>query len=296
MLMKPFIFLVLAGLASLISCNSNESGASKKDAEYTAEMLEVTQFDTLDVSSAWTVELQESDRYSVSLNYPADIRKHIVARCENGRLRLDIVSKGDSDPLARNDLKQYISANRPKALITLPSFDKIILDESASLNFCEDFFIGKCNIAMHGASNISGGILHADSVRIHMDGAAVLDTKIKAGTVAFNRSISASFKPSLSAQSLALTQTGASSVVLGEQYYKEGIMLSLDISENATMEAGKVPFEKVVVDAAGSSAAVVHPTKILEVNASGASSVRYIFTKELAKNISENDSATVRIE
>lgn len=296
MLMKPFIFLFLAGLASLISCNSNESGTSKNDAEYTAELLDVTKFDTLNISSAWTVELKESDRYSVSLNYPANIRKHIVARCENGRLRLDIVSKGDSNPLARNDLKQYITVNRPKALITLPSFDKIILDESASLNFCENFVIGKCKITMHGASNISGGSVHADSIRIHMDGAAVLDTKIEAGAIAVNLANSASFKPSLTSQSLALTQTGASSVVLGEQYYKEGGMLSLDISENATMEAGKVPFEKVVVDAAGTSAAVVHPTKILEVNASGASSVRYIFTKELTKNISENDSASVRIE
>ena len=298
--MKTLQIISLIVAATLFACRPGGSNEAEYSVKFSEETLEAEPFDTVEILSGFVVELKKSDKYSVEVKYPAHFDNFLIQEISGNKLKLGFETTTELNDSVNGfdsgEVYQFLIQNKPTAVISTPSPKYIRLMGGSELNFGEGFTADDCTVEMRRASVISGGSLNARHLAVTMDDASDCKMNISADSAEVSLRGSASFRPAIYARSLTVDMAESCSAAMTKLIDKRGDYFRLDISGSSMLDSGEIPFGKIEVKASGASEAVVHPARMLFVDASDESAVRYIFTKMLVKEIRENDNASVRIE
>ena len=237
--MKKALFSIIAALAFIASAGAQEAMTSQR---YAAK-----DFTSLSISNAFEVELRIADRYSVTLEYPADCASYISVAKQKATLFIGLKNKTP---------RKFLSGKHTyRAIIEMPAVYGIYLSGASRLTCAEPMLMNMHPFELHlsGASRVTGLVIEGPSVDIELSGASKAEVNINAAEV--EAEVNGASK---------LTLTG----IAGE--------LSLEANGASGINAKNVKAGRVEVDGSGASKLYVYAEQELEVDLSGASKCEYI--------------------
>jgi hypothetical protein len=240
--MKKAFFAVLAALLVMpllaVGCKRVDPGPS------VSKNFDLTEFNKVEIGSAFEVELVPSDTWSISITAQETLFDHI-----------NVTKSGDKLEINLNwSWGTWVSSwgfQRPKARITMPELAGLNLS-GASKGTANGFRSSNVtSIQVSGASQLQFDI-QATSADIDISGASRIDGSLKAGTIHAIVNGASRAKITGTADNLVLNGSGAS-----------------------TLDLENLIVKKVDVTLSGASHGTVSPIDTMKVSISGASSLTY---------------------
>ncbi|MCK5736696.1 MAG: DUF2807 domain-containing protein [Spirochaetaceae bacterium] len=162
------MMLIVMGIGriALSRALDSEPGIQAEDwtpsGEEVSETLNLNGFDTLVVESVWTVQVKQSDEFSIKVFYPSNIEDEVHIRVRGKELVLGL-----------RDEHRYSGANM-SAEITMPSLSEIQIDGSAYIEF-GNFNEDEISIVIDGAADVNGYNSSAERLSVNLDGMGKVD-------------------------------------------------------------------------------------------------------------------------
>ncbi len=224
-------------------------GGCRPSGPTVTQEYEISDFSRVQVSSAFEIEITQSDTYSISVTAPENWFKYI--NVEKAAQTLEIGM----------DIKFWGFWNRiavqPKVEITMPSLE--ILDMSGA------------------TSGLVRGFESANDFRLNLSGASHLDMEITAYDTSLTISGASELSGRLNAHDVRINLSGASSTELEGEINN----LNLQVSGASHANLDELPGQDARVEVSGASNATVSIDGILDVFLSGASELKYTGSPEL---------------
>ena len=210
--MKNIILPITVALSlSFISCSLNINGnrgldfiesSTSYDSNMTNETRKVSQFDNVDISSAFKVVVTDNDyKGNVVVSAPSDALGKIVTKVVNGTLKVYV----DGSISMKNGEKLEITfPHRKLRDIKISGASKLVADHVLKVD--------KLNVNLSGASSLD---LNVVSNLIKLDHSGASKFKIKGNAQNFDANVSGASKldaEDLKAANVKLKASGASSV------------------------------------------------------------------------------------
>jgi len=129
------------------------------DEDFTSKTLDLANFDAIETSGIWQVELQQGNDYSVTLYYPEPEADEINVYVWDNQLHLE------------NDLKWQRQHTLFRATITMPELSSLRTEEGASITF-NNFNCTDLDIKITGAAEIDARNSRIENLKLRCDGAA----------------------------------------------------------------------------------------------------------------------------
>ena len=296
MIMKTLRQVILA-LTFIVFSSCTLSGQERIQRE-----IPIAPFEDVEIFAHFIVTFEQADEYSLTVEYPKNYDKRLVAEVRDNTLRLGF-----------RNIYNFIDG-RPTAHITAPSFNDLEIRGAAIIHFEGRFLGHECEIKLSGDSQLEDLNLKAQEISLKMSGASKFThsilqcTEFESETSGASRfdvdvvsnhadvEISGASEGAfyLAAQKLELEGSGAA--ILGLKPFDDrlGNYFELDLSGAMDLDAGALPFTSINAFLSGASKAMVAPEKDLSVKMSGASRLQYRGNTQLRK--STNLSAGCKIE
>lgn len=203
----------------------------------------ITDFNRVQVSSAFEIEITQADTYSISVTAPENWFEYIDVEKTVQTLEIGM------------DIKFWGFWNRmtaqPKVIITMPSLE--ILDMSGA------------------TSGLVRGFESAQDFRLNLSGASRLDMEIAAYDTSLTISGASELSGQLDAHDVRINLSGASSTELAGTINN----LNLQVSGASHADLEEFPGQDARVELSGASNATVSIDGTLDIFLSGASELKY---------------------
>jgi len=227
--MKSIITLVLSSVL-LFSCSINTVEGSST---LIKKKYDLKDFNTIDLSSSFDVEIIQSDEFKVLLECNENIYEYVKLSVHNKELIADLTGNTS------------YSNTTLKLKIFLPELKSVSSSGACSIDF-EEFHSEKLNLSLSGASYVSGELFIKDKMIIDASGASGINLDGKVKNLKLDLSGASEFegKNFVVAKNFVLDASGASSInttvngtldieVSGASdvdYYGNGTIINEDIS------------------------------------------------------------------
>jgi hypothetical protein len=212
--------------------------------EMETRQFNFTEFTNVDIGSAFSYEIKQSDTYSISIMAYENLFDDIKVSKEGQTLKIE-----KDIPWTILD----IGFDRPKAIINMPRLH--ILDSSGATN------------------GIVSGFSSTDNMEITVSGASSMElVEIVAGGIYFDISGASDVDGVLEAKNIALEVSGASSVNLNGV----GSHVDINASGASRLELSELMVNDADVMLSGASDCTLNVDGTLDVDLSGASKLEYI--------------------
>lgn len=240
--MKMLNFFLMVMTSSLFSCVRIDC-SNLIDKTYS-----ITEFDALDVSHAFEVELIPSDRESVELRIPADAEKYVVVEKKGSSLHIGM-KKGNTYHFVKHKKDSYL-----KAYVSFKEMKEIVASGASDVEMKGSYVVPEQNmkIDLSGASEFKGDILEVDRLTADLSGASDL----KGNHFTVNR--------------IKLDLSGASELDIKGS----GNDMEMECSGASEVDADKFPVKNFSGKFSGASEADLYVTETFSGSASGASEVK----------------------
>ena len=205
------IYASVAVVAAAVLPGCSTGHVVKVSGPMVSQSVSATDFQKLDVSSVFDVEVKSGNEYSVSLNVPESLLPHLVAKAEGGVLTLGF------------NCSVNISSDKyfPKAVVTMPSLSAVSTSGQSSVHvgcavndafavstsgqsdvkFVQDITLNSLSVSSSGQSDVDLKDVMAQEVSLSTSGQSDID---------FGKIVAAQFTAHSSGQS---DISGASAVV-----------------------------------------------------------------------------------
>ena len=293
--MRRLITLLAAAILAALPLGAVQTGAeSAPEKTGTRSYEQLAPFEALDVSWVYQVELQRSDRCSVSVTAPQSILQYLKVGVSNGKLTLSV------ENLSRDIQRQVevlLRHSEVKAVVSMPTLSGIEIHGAAKLSATGSFSTPKdrFSLKMSGATAISGLAVQARSADIQGSGAAKFDLlgDFRELKLTLSGAVSgslASGQLSEPVQDAVLRLSGAVKFTLSSRIEELNLESSGAVSFSMTGSAGKLsargsgassfelieaPAEQARISLSGAAKASLAVNRTLDVKLGGAATCRY---------------------
>lgn len=286
--MKKLITLLAATVMAVLpvpfthAAQPESPGEARQTQEY-----KVRNFDGLDVSWIYKVDLTRANRYSVSIDAPDFIIPYLQVDVRDGVLCLEVRDMP-------RDIRRKIENghNEVRASVSMPELLTLKMSGAASLSTQDEFLHrnDKFTLRLSGASSARGLSLRATEADIECSGAAKFDLKGDFDRVDLGLSGAANGQLEASPKVAELEMSGSAKLKWNGKAGKVGLTASgaagLNFEGSATelrligsgaarINAAMAPARDVSVSLSGAAKCDVDVRESLDANLSGAASCRY---------------------
>ena len=129
------------------------------DENFISKTLDLVDFDAIETSGIWQVDIQQGSEYSIVLHYPESEVREIDVYTWDNQLHLD------------NDMEWQRQKTLFRATITLPELSSLRTEDGASITF-HDFNCGNLDIKITGTAEIDARNSRIENLKLRCDGAA----------------------------------------------------------------------------------------------------------------------------
>lgn len=286
--MKKLITLLAMAIMALLPVQASRAAST----DYPAEAREtreykVRNFDGLDVSWIYKVDLTRASRYSVSVDAPDFIIPYLRVDVRDGVLCLEVRDMP-------RDIKRKIENGRyeVRAAVAMPELETLRMSGASSLS-TRDEFLHKNNdftLRLSGASSARGLSVRAAAADIECSGAAKFDLKGDFDRIDLELSGAANGQLDASPKVAELEMSGSAKLNWNGKAGKVGVTasgaaslsfdgsaaeLQIGGSGAAKINAAMAPARDVSVNLSGAAKCDIDVRGSLDANLSGAASCRY---------------------
>jgi len=256
---RVYLFLMVAGLTTMFVFGQKK------------EIRQVSGFTGINASGTFDVTVVKGSTESLTIEANEDTMPYVRSEVRNGVLYLYLDS-----PRRLKNVKTL------KASVVMTNLDMVSLSGVCKLTandlFTPDRFTGDCSGASQLTVNLNTGMLKIDmsgtskirlkakvtkNAQLDISGASNLHGELEAADVNFNSSGTCSVELSGSATSIHIVTSGA-----------------------ANFTAGNFAVQTATITSAGTSKIIVNAVDALEINSSGASTVKYKGSPAIQMSIS----------
>lgn len=292
--MKKLITLLAATVMAVLSVQSTRAAQPESlgEARQTQE-YKVRNFDGLDISWLYKVELVRANRYSVSIDAPDFVIPYLRVDVRDGILCLEVRDMP-------RDIRRKIENghNEVRAAISMPELLSLRMSGAASLS-TKDEFLHRNNaftLRLSGAASARGLSVRATEADIECSGAAKFDLKGDFDRVDLRLSGAVNGQLEASPKVAELEMSGSAKLRWDGKAGKVGVLASgaaglqfegaatelrVTGSGAAKVNAALAPTRSAGVVLSGAAKCDVDVRESLEANLSGAASCRYHGTDAL---------------
>lgn len=281
--MKRFLLTVLAAAClSAASLYAQEKSVTRT--------LDAVDFNAIDISSSFKVEIVESSEQSVVLTYSEELEPYVVAKVVNGKLQLYLDTKNMTKKTWLG-IKNKMGANMLEARITTDRMESLEVSGAAEVSVDGKFNEGHFELDLSGASKVEGLEVTGNSLDLEVSGVA----KLIMPYAHFNESnLDASGAASVALDGdlgdVDADFSGTSNVTMTGNYSVFDVDLSgaasltvsgkanslnVDASGAGNLKAQELVAAEVSVSGSGATNIVVRPTEKISIDISGACRLRY---------------------
>ena len=269
--------------------------------------LTLPDFTGVDVSSYFQIEISKGDKIDVEITYSAELEPYIVSKVNSsGVLRLGIDTKDMPRDMKReNNRGKYILS----AKIIVPDLVSLNASGATKVDFQGRFTPRSFKGDFSGASSVKGLDINTQSLSIDCSGASKLQISGNiSGKASYDFSGASNADIRQDIGKLDIEVSGASNINLKGSFTDMSVDLSGASSMDAAGKGDKLNVEvsgashfngkdlsvnSASVDASGASRAFVNVSKVLNVDITGSSSLRYSDSRSVqinVKNVSKGAS------
>jgi hypothetical protein len=221
------------------------------------QTFDLTDFKNIQVSNAFGYEITHSDNFSVTVSAHENIFSH-----------LDIKQTGDT-LIIRMKPGSYTNSET-RAIITLPDLTGLNVS-GASRGSAKGFkSTSQLDINLSGSSQLDLAV-EAGKTRIKISGASKMTSVLTAGNTDLEISGASNLTGSLTSQDIRVNLSGASRCEINGSAAGGNI----EISGASRFTATSFKMENATINASGASTAHIYCDGTLNIEASGASTVKY---------------------
>ncbi|MDO9548608.1 MAG: DUF2807 domain-containing protein, partial [Candidatus Marinimicrobia bacterium] len=156
------ILVIVAGLiisSRIIITKVPDRSMKYSDEDFISKTLDLADFDAIETSGIWQVEIYHGNEYSVTLYYPVSESREIDVHTRDNQLRL------------KNDMKWQRQRKLFRATITMPELSSLRTEDGASITFY-DFDCDELDIKITGAAEIDARNSRIENLKLRCEGAA----------------------------------------------------------------------------------------------------------------------------
>ncbi len=246
--------------------------------------IDIRYFKDIEISENFTVTLEQADYYSLRISYPAKYDRNVVAKVENGTLKIGF-----------NRLFNY-SGERPTAYITAPSFEELELDNIVTVDMTGQFTGHEMSIDLEGSSKLYGLDATAHEVSVNLSGTSSLyNARIEATSFEGDFSGMTEYdllvfcdhaemeaegkskgKCFIQTNSLELEASGMSKMNIEAPEGHLARNFRLNVSGKSKIDALYFPAEQIHAQTSGMSHGTVQPIDRLSARCTGLSTLKYV--------------------
>lgn len=286
--MKRLITLLAAALIAAISFQDARAAtpapASRESREY-----QLRDFEGLDISWTYKVELTRASRYSVRVEAPDFIFPYLQVEVKRGILTLSVRELPKD---IRKKIEALSRSGEIRAAVSMPELTSLEMSGAAQLNTVDEFLHRNDRFTMRlsGAAAARGVSVKAVEADIDCSGAAKFDLKGEFDRVDLRLSGAVSGKLISSPKVVQMNLSGGTKLAwngaLGKTDVKASGAVALDIegavaelkvqgSGAAKIRTATAPSRTADIDLSGASTCEIDVKESLSVNLSGAATCRY---------------------
>ncbi|MBN2238242.1 MAG: DUF2807 domain-containing protein [Dehalococcoidales bacterium] len=275
LLLGTFLF---SGCGTILVTKSGENYSGEQE----TRQYDFNEFTGVDISSAVTCEIQQSDTYSISVTAGKEMFDDIKVKKEGKTLVIGVDFPGIGwTPV---NFGPY-----PKAVITMPRLERLDFSgatEGTVTGFSseEDLYI-----AVSGASKLDMKEIHAKDVDCHISGSSDVVVDITAEDAYFEITGASELDGDITVDKIGVKVSGSSDADLDGSTGE----MSLHSSGASGLEMDGLKAENASIVLSGSSDADIYVTGLLNAELSGASSLEYAGDPELG-NIDISTSSDMK--
>lgn len=135
--------------------DENVSGAKEKQ----SETMELKDFDRVEIGGMWTVQIIQSESFSVELSYPKMYENRLLVEVDGSTLLLDY--KGDNI--------SFQDKEESSAIVRMPSLVQLGIEGIADVRI-EGFDENRMQIDVEGASEVMAYSSTVDTLKVALEG------------------------------------------------------------------------------------------------------------------------------
>lgn len=259
------------------------------------ESLKLRQFNSVDISHVWNVQVRYGSRQSVSLSYSEELKPYIIAEVKNGELELSF----DGDALSRKlrNRMNHVGYNNGEgtyimeAVITSPDLESIEASGAVNITCDGKFSADEFSVDLSGAANMSDLQVSASRVNLEVSGAGKLHVLfVEATDCDLDFSGAASVTIDGNIRNVETDFSGACNVTMTGKYGRLNLdasgagdiklkgtaeTLAVDASGACNIRSRELNCSDVFVSGSGASVITVNPSNSISIDISGATSLSY---------------------
>jgi len=237
------VTFLISGCQTILVTRTGE----KPNEEIETRQFDFTEFSRLEIGSAFSYEIKQSDTYSISITANDNLFDDIKVTKEGQTLKI-----GMEFPEVRWAIFNSIDP-KPKAVITMPQLQG--LDSSGA------------------TQGIVSDFTSTENLDIQASGASKVElAKISASNVVFGVSGSSKVTGDIEAKNMELEVSGASTV----QLKGSAVSMAADVSGSSVLKLADLEVENASVTLSGASNATINLDESLDAKLSGSSRLVYI--------------------
>ena len=289
--MKKLIVVFAAVLMAFSSLAAAEVSSDR----YTTKDYNLKDFTGIVASGIFEIEMVKSNTWKVSVTCPEVLEEYIIVRVSNGKLSLSM--KQVPLKISRNFKNWNVTAK-----VAMPVFTSLTLSGAAKFECADAFDIRDKDFRLdisgaakaHGLdivardlvmemSGATSATLRGDfeNAKIEMGGAAKCEFEISADIL--NQEISGAAKAYHTGEFARIDAEASGAGVFS--FKGAADVMEIEVSGAAKAEMARATVNEVKASVSGASFCEVNAVKSLQVEASGASSLRYVDNDNLKLDI-----------
>lgn len=259
------------------------------------ESLKLRQFNSVDISHVWNVQVRYGSRQSVTLSYSEELKPYIIAEVKNGELELSF----DGDALNRKlrNRMNHVGYNNGEgtyimeAVITSPDLESIEASGAVNITCDGKFSADEFSVDLSGAANMSDLQVAASRLNLEVSGAGKLHVPfVEATDCDLDFSGAASVTIDGNIRNVKTDFSGACNVTMTGKYGHFNLdasgagdiklkgtseTLAVDASGACNIRARELNCSDAFVSGSGASIISVNPSNSISIDISGATSLSY---------------------
>lgn len=227
------------------------------------EVVSVKGFNSIDVSSAFEIEVIKSPKRFVEVEISENLRKYLVAK-----------ESGDTFELYLKDVPSKEMKNDVvlKAVIKTPSLKDVELSGAVKAEFSGVFEENEFEMDLSGATHVSGMELKSVKGEVDCSGASnIYDSRLDIDYLEMDCSGASKLDLNVKFGTLNADFSGASNAL----FKGSGEVLKVDVSGAGKVDMEEVEVGHVSLNCSGASKLIVAPERSIDIVVSGASRLRY---------------------
>ncbi len=282
-------------ISILLACVCSLWAEDQANPAYVTRNFDFKNFTELSVSSMVEVKLSKSDTWKVSINLPGDLDSYLDVRMDGNELRIGM----RNIPAV---IQRKLRNMNVTATVSMPELRELEVSGAASVTCNDTYDLGdkEFSLELSGAGKLKGMTVNAKKLDLEMGGASSAELAGVFDTAEIEMGGASKGKFDISAAKLIQEISGASKANHSGSFTNIDLEatgacvfsfkgnadnLTMEVSGGSKVEVFDAAINDVKARISGASYCEVNAQKALQVDASGASSLRYADNESMKLNI-----------